>query len=168
MSKSIGLTGAWAFARSSGRLTLDTKFKLTNRSTYVTVDAIGSGIESLQFYGIGNAALDVGPSSFYRVHRKELGFGVGLGWGLASRQKLRMGVRGVHSVTDPDDQPEPTAPIATASSRVFIDSVSRITRAARTPSATIAARIASASDKACASRSVTPPAIITSGSPSSR
>ena len=112
-ASSIGLSGAWAFARSSGRLTLDTKFKLTNRSTYVTADAIASGIESLQFYGIGNAALDVGPSKFFRVHRQELGFGLGLGWGLESRQKLRIGVRAEHSVTDLDDQPEPTAPIVT-------------------------------------------------------
>jgi len=60
-----------------------------------------------------NAASEVGPTSFYRAHRKAVGFGIGLGWGLESRRKLRIGIRGEHSVTAADDQPEPEAPIVT-------------------------------------------------------
>jgi hypothetical protein len=110
-ASSIGLNGAWSFGRQSGRLALDTRFKLTNRPTYVTAGGSASGIESLQFYGFGNASKELGPTSFYRVRQQEFAFSLGLGWGLESRSKFRIGIRGQHSITDLDDQPEPTGPI---------------------------------------------------------
>jgi len=110
-ASSIGLSGAWAFGRSAGRLTLASEWKLTNRPTYVTLDGIASGIESLRFYGFGNNTVEAGPTSFYRVHESEYGGGFGLGWGLESRSHLRIGVRGRQAITDLDDQPDPNAPI---------------------------------------------------------
>lgn len=110
-ASSIGVNGTWAFGRAAGRLTVSTKWKLTNRPTYVTVDGIASGIESLQFYGFGNNTSGEGPTSFYRVRRSEYGGGLGLGWGLESRSRFRIGVRARQSITDPDAQKDPNAPI---------------------------------------------------------
>lgn len=110
-ASSIGVSGAWAFGRSSGRLAMNNRWKRTNRSNYVTVDAIGSGIETLQFYGFGNNTVADESTRFYQVRASEFGLGVGLGWGLEGRNRFRIGVRGQHSITDLDNQPEATAPI---------------------------------------------------------
>ena len=111
-ASSVAVRGAWSLGRSAGRLELDTKWKLTNRPTYVTMDAMASGIETLNFYGFGNNTPEVAPKSFYRVHRSDFSGGLGLGWGLTSNPRFRLGVRVQHSITDLDDESQdPTAPI---------------------------------------------------------
>ena len=108
----IGLRAAWSFGRTSGRLEMDSKFRLTNRPMFITADAMASGIETLHFYGFGNNTPEIAPKSFYRVHRQELSGGLGLGWGLTNRAKFRIGARVQHSVTDLDDESQsPDAPL---------------------------------------------------------
>jgi hypothetical protein len=108
----VTLRGAWSFGRTSGRLAAEAKWRLTNKPTFVTADALASGIESLHFYGFGNNTPEVASKPFYRVHRQELSGGLGLGWGLASRAQFRIGAAVRHSVTDLDDESQsPDAPI---------------------------------------------------------
>ena len=108
----INLRGAWSFGRTSGRLEADMKWRLTNKPTFVTADALASGIETLHFYGFGNNTPEAASKAFYRVHRSELSGGLGLGWGLTSRAQFRIGAVVKHSVTDLDDASQsPDAPI---------------------------------------------------------
>lgn len=108
----ITLRGAWSFGRTSGRLEADAKWRLTNKPTFVTANALASGIETLHFYGFGNNTPEVASKPFYRVHRQELSGGLGLGWGLTSRAQFRIGAEVKHSVTDLDDESQsPDAPI---------------------------------------------------------
>ena len=108
----IALRGAWSFGRSSGRLEADMKWRLTNKPTFVTANALASGIETLHFYGFGNNTPELASKPFYRVHRSEFSGGLGLGWGLTDNARFRIGTEVKHSVTDLDDPNQsPDAPI---------------------------------------------------------
>jgi len=65
-------SAVFATLRASGRITGDLRRQLENSPVFFGLHAMGSGIESLRWYGFGNETEQVGPALFYRVRHNEL------------------------------------------------------------------------------------------------
>ncbi|HEX9893420.1 MAG TPA: BamA/TamA family outer membrane protein [Gemmatimonadales bacterium] len=111
-SSKVNLGAEYSFGRTSGRFMLETRWKAVNRNRFITLSAIASGIEQLQFYGFGNDTQDTSSTSFYRVRHQAFELNPGLGFGLEGRSKLLFHIRARHTVTDPDDPQNQKGPIS--------------------------------------------------------
>jgi len=66
----IRLRGGWATGAEAGRLELDADVHPENANHFWRVHAMGSGLETLRFYGPGNDTPNEGPSDFFRVDQQ--------------------------------------------------------------------------------------------------
>jgi hypothetical protein len=58
--------------RPSGRMSAELTHQLENSPVFYGLDAAGSGIESLRWYGFGNETIQEEPAIFYRIRRNDL------------------------------------------------------------------------------------------------
>jgi hypothetical protein len=81
-------SGVYATTRSSGRITGEFRRQLENSPVFFGLRALGSGIESLRWYGFGNETVQEDSAFFHRVRHEEvrasaflgLRFGRGEAW----------------------------------------------------------------------------------------
>ncbi len=104
---------AWVFrygasiatGATTGRLEIGARRQRENSRNYFAVEALGSGIEVLRWYGFGNETTvdETRPISHYRVTQHQLAVAPSVGWSLGERTVLEFGPRFKYSVTELDD-----------------------------------------------------------------
>jgi hypothetical protein len=94
-----------ASGKRSGRATLGLKRRFENSRAFYALETMGSGIETLRWYGFGNETVPTGSVSFHRVTRNELAGELKLGRSLGSRGELSIGPIVRWSKTDLSKQP---------------------------------------------------------------
>ncbi len=103
----------YSTGRSRGKVETALRWRLVNRPSSFTLDGLASGIEHLQFYGVGNLTTDTEPDAFYRVRQEAYEVSPGFGVGLDGRSRFRLQLRARHTITDLGDQPNREGPIVT-------------------------------------------------------
>jgi hypothetical protein len=85
------LGGVFATTRGSGRIEASLTRQLQSSPVFFEVSAMGSGIESLRWYGFGNQTQPAGPSVFHRLRKNDVSGSVSLGLRLGEGDELRLG-----------------------------------------------------------------------------
>lgn len=98
-------TASIATGAATGRLDIAARHQRENSRNYFAIEALGSGIEVLRWYGFGNETTvdETRPISHYRVTQHQVALAPSLGWVLGERTVLQFGPRFKYSVTELDD-----------------------------------------------------------------
>jgi hypothetical protein len=94
-----------ATGANTGRLAVNYRIMRENSRSFLSIDALGSGIEVLRWHGFGNGtSIDPNESAaFYRATQHQVLLTPSFGWALGERSTLRFGPRFKYSVTELDD-----------------------------------------------------------------
>jgi hypothetical protein len=65
------LRAGYAFGQQSGKIDYQGEFRRENRRSFWSLDAYGSGVEVLRFYGLGNETTNTAPDDFYKASSNE-------------------------------------------------------------------------------------------------
>ncbi len=68
----LSYSAVYSTTRGSGRITGELRRQLENSAVFYGLEALGSGIESLRWYGFGNETVEEGPAVFYRLRHDEV------------------------------------------------------------------------------------------------
>ena len=90
-SSRLQLRAAWAFGRSQPLLDYRQHFRGLLRSGDLKLRARFSGIDVVDYYGLGNETARTAPSSFYEVDQKQLLLRAALSFGDGERRELSVG-----------------------------------------------------------------------------
>jgi surface antigen Omp85-like protein len=94
-----------ASGKRSGRATLGIKRRFESSRAFYALETMGSGIETLRWYGFGNETVPTGSVAFHRVTRNELAGELKLGRSLGRRGELSIGPIVRWSKTDLSKRP---------------------------------------------------------------
>jgi hypothetical protein len=87
----VNYKAVFATGETSGRVDLGVTRQFENSRGFFELDALGSGIETLRWYGFGNETVAPGPASFYRLNQIQLAGGMSLGARFGRRNRLSFG-----------------------------------------------------------------------------
>jgi hypothetical protein len=95
----------YATGQNAFRATYSGQFRFENSPLRVGLFALGSGIETLGFYGSGNATGSAGDEDLYRVEQDRLQAEADLIWSPTQKADFSLGVAIKHNKTDPQENP---------------------------------------------------------------
>ncbi len=103
-ARKVTLEAAYSTGFQAGRVILDVEDPLESSTTMLTLRLLGSGLETLRFYGIGNGTTDEEDHDFYKVEQQAIEVRPGIRFGREGGWQLDLaaGVRIVR--TDPGDE----------------------------------------------------------------
>ena len=81
----------FATQKVSGRAKLGIERRFENSRTFIGLQTMASGIETLRWYGFGNETVQDQSVSFFRVNRNELAGELKLGWSFGRRNEFSFG-----------------------------------------------------------------------------
>jgi hypothetical protein len=90
---------------SSLRGTYLGQFRFENSSWRLALFGLGSGIETLRFYGSGNATTSEGGQDLYRIEQDRVQLEPALIWSPGTKVDLSLGLVAKHNTTHPRDNP---------------------------------------------------------------
>ncbi len=95
----------YSTAQSSIRGTYLGQFRFENSPWRIALFALGSGIETLRYYGQGNETTSQGDQDLYRVHQNRGQAEVALVWSGVPKTDVSLGVTARYNDTDPRNNP---------------------------------------------------------------
>jgi hypothetical protein len=90
---------------TSFRATYQGQFRFENSPLRIGLFGLGSGIETLRFYGQGNETISAGNEDLYRIGQNRAQAETALIWSLAPKTDLSFGLTAKYNDTDPRDNP---------------------------------------------------------------
>ncbi len=90
---------------TSFRATYQGQFRFENSPLRIGLFGLGSGIETLRFYGQGNETTAIGDEDLYRIEQDRAQVEAALIWALDSKTDLSLGLTAKYNNTDPRDNP---------------------------------------------------------------
>jgi Omp85 superfamily domain len=91
--------------QTSFRATYQGQFRFENSPFRIGLFALGSGIETLRYYGQGNATTQAGDEDLYRIEQDRAQVEAALIWSPGSKTDLSLGLTAKYNSTDPRDNP---------------------------------------------------------------
>jgi surface antigen Omp85-like protein len=87
----VNYRAEYATGLTNGRVGLGVTRQFENSHGFFELDGLGSGIETLRWYGLGNETVASGPASFYRLTQIEVAGGASLGFRFGKRNRVSFG-----------------------------------------------------------------------------
>jgi hypothetical protein len=100
-----GLRLLYSTTQSSVRGTYFGQFRFENSPFRIALFGLGSGIETLRYYGQGNATTSQGDQDLHRIEQNRGQLEAALIWSGGSKTDLSLGVTAKYSDTDPRNNP---------------------------------------------------------------
>ena len=99
-SSRYAIRAGWAFAHSTPFIEFEQRTRSALGGGDLTLDALFSGIEVVNFFGLGNETADDSPRNFYKVDQEQLVLGASLSFGDGERRELSFGPVFKRTVSD--------------------------------------------------------------------